>query len=43
MKVANDRSETGAENARIIDNENPRREGCNFLGFPSSIISKAYE
>jgi len=43
VKVAKDRNEAGTENARLIDNENPRREECNFLGFPSSIIYKAYE
>jgi hypothetical protein len=43
VKVAKDRNETGTENSRLIDNENPRREKSNFLGFPSSIIYKAYE
>jgi hypothetical protein len=43
VTVAKDRNKTGTENARLINNENPRREKCNFLGFPSSIIYKAYE
>jgi hypothetical protein len=43
VKVATDRNEIGTENAKLIDNETPRREKCNFLGFPSSIIYKPYE
>jgi len=43
VELAKDRNEVGTENVRLINNENPQREECNFLGFPSSIIYKAYE